>query len=380
MTNLVALIPLRGGSKSIPKKNIRPMGGKPLCWWVLNAAHSSNLFSKIIVSTDSEEIATTVLSFGFGTTIEMRPAELATDTATTESVMLHILSKYQFDILCTIQATSPLTNSQDLIQAYNQFIFLGADSLVTGVRTKRFFWSNNGQPINYDPLNRPRRQDFDGYIMENGSFYYTKREILNQYACRLGGKISVFEMAEEHAIEIDEPSDWVQLENLIWKGNSKSNTPLNIKLLVLDVDGTLTDAGMYYSENGELLKKFNTRDAKGLELIRQRGIEIAIITAEESPIVVARAKKLKINHCYIGVKDKVTKLKSLIQDLGFSLDQVAYIGDDINDLDCLKMVGFSSCPSDAVTAIKNVSQYVCKLKGGEGAVREVCDMLILKIC
>ncbi len=376
--DIVALVPLRRGSKSIPLKNVKSIAGKPLCFWVLGSACEAIGPTNVYVSTESKEIADVVDNLNLGVTIIARPDELATDMASTESVMLHFTETIGFDTLITLQATSPLTTSDDILKALNLFKNNNYDSLVTGVCTKRFFWTLEGKAINYDPVKRPRRQEIDGWIMENGAFYITRRDILQRSQCRLGGKIGVYEMSPETAVEIDEPEDWAVVERYLIRRRRDSTKELikNIKLLVVDVDGTLTDAGMYYSAKGEELKKFNTRDAQGLALIRERGIEVAIITKEHSPIVEARAEKLKIDKCYIGIDDKIGCLKSLCNDLALTLDKVAYVGDDVSDMECMRSAGFAACPSDAAEIVKNVSLFICDHPGGSGAVREVCDLLI----
>lgn len=211
----VALIPLRGGSKSIIKKNIRCMAGKPLCAWVLEAAHSAKSIDEVFVSTEDEEIATVVENLGHGTKIISRPEHLASDSATTESVMLDFLERVCFDTLITIQATSPLTRCEDLEAAADYFTQSRLDSLLTAVRIKRFFWSDDGNPLNYDPMCRPRRQEFKGTFMENGAFYFTRREILEYSGCRLGGNIGIYEMDGSTETEIDDPSDWHTVERLL---------------------------------------------------------------------------------------------------------------------------------------------------------------------
>ncbi len=214
---IVALVPLRRGSKSIPNKNIKNIAGKPLCYWSLNSAYKSGIFDKIIVSTDSEVIAKIVENFGFNIKIIMRPERYATDKASTESVMIHISKKVDFNILVTIQATSPLVNPEDFISAKKLFLEKKYDSLLSGVRIKRFIWSSKGEPLNYDPMKRPRRQEFDGSIVEDGSFYFTKRHILNKYKCRLGGKIGIYEMKDQVFTEIDEANDWLFFEKILRK-------------------------------------------------------------------------------------------------------------------------------------------------------------------
>ena len=211
----VALIPLRGGSKSIINKNIKYLGGKPLCAWVIEAATSASQIDQVYVSTDSDIIAETVANLDLKVKVIKRPDELATDEASTESVMLHFLDLIDFDNLVTIQATSPMLTNNCLDKALDKFNKSKADSLFTSVRVKRFFWDENIRPINYNYSKRPRRQDFNGTIMENGAFYITKRSLLKDLKCRLGGEIICFEMSEENSIELDEPSDWPMLESLI---------------------------------------------------------------------------------------------------------------------------------------------------------------------
>ncbi len=149
-----------------------------------------------------------------------------------------------------------------------------------------------------------------------------------------------------------------------------------IKLLAMDIDGTLTDATLYYSENGEELKRFSTRDGMGITLLRKGGIEAAIITSETSPIVTARAKKLQIEHVYLGSRDKSNSLREISSKLGIDLEEIAYIGDDVNDYHALNLVGFSACPFNSVDAIRETVDYICNADGGKGAVREVCEMIL----
>ncbi|RJQ47417.1 MAG: N-acylneuraminate cytidylyltransferase [Nitrospiraceae bacterium] len=375
--NIVALIPLRGGSKSIPRKNIKDIAGKPLCAWALEAACKAIGASNVYVSTDSAEIAGVVEGLGLGVKIIERPGELATDTASTESVMFHFAGVVDFSTVITLQATSPLTTPDDINKALRLFKKNEYDSMLTGVRTRRFFWTSDGKALNYNPRKRPRRQDMEGWIMENGAFYITKGNILQRYKCRLGGRIGIYEMPPETAVEIDEPEDWEAAERLLIRRARENFKKVirNIKLFVVDVDGTLTDAGMYYSAKGEELKKFNTRDAQGLALLRKKGVEVAIITKENSPIVSARAKKLKIDKCHIGIEDKLGCLKEICRKMKINMSNVAYVGDDVSDLECMRSVAFAACPSDGLDLIKDISHYVCRLPGGRGAVREVCELL-----
>ena len=163
----------------------------------------------------------------------------------------------------------------------------------------------------------------------------------------------------------------MNLERKILRGKC-----IQIKLVITDVDGVLTDGGMYYSKNGEILKKFNTRDGMGVELLRNNKIPVVIITGEKSQIVLNRAKKLLIKDVFIGIKKKELLLPKICKKYKIKKNNVVYIGDDINDLNIMQQVGFSASPKDGISIVKKKSNYVCKVKGGEGVLREVADMII----
>ena len=149
-----------------------------------------------------------------------------------------------------------------------------------------------------------------------------------------------------------------------------------LKLFATDVDGVLTDAGMYYGESGEELKKFNTRDGMGIKLLQAEGVMIAIITMEQTKIVARRAKKLGITEVFQGAKEKVSVLTDLSEKFHIPFEQMAYMGDDVNDVGALQAVGYAAAPADCVDQVRQVVHYICQKNGGEGAVREVIDMIL----
>jgi N-acylneuraminate cytidylyltransferase len=369
----VALLPLRGGSTSVPDLNLRVIAGRPLYAWSLGAAVDSGCFDAIYVASDSAEVADDVrMRFGSRVNVVACSRANATDAASSESIMLEVASKVPCDVMCLIQATSPMTRPEDLRLARARFEREGLDSLLTGVELKRFFWTHDAQPLNYDPARRPRRQDFAGTVMENGAFYFTRTQLLTRTGSRLCGRIGVYRMHEECAAELDEGSDWPLVERLLRRRLTVSR---DIRMIVVDVDGTFTDGGMYYDANGEALKKFNTRDAKGLLLLQDAGVRICIVTAENSAVVHARMRKLGFKDYFPGVHDKPAWLAEAGERWQVSLEQTAYIGDDVNDLACLRIVGLSACPSDAVPEVRDAVKYICTAAGGKGAVREFSDMI-----
>lgn len=150
----------------------------------------------------------------------------------------------------------------------------------------------------------------------------------------------------------------------------------DIRLFATDVDGVLTDAGMYYSESGDEWKKFNTRDGMGIKLLQKAGLVTAIVTQESTKLVTRRGQKLAVPEVHQGVYDKLALLRDLVGRYGWTMKQVAYIGDDVNDLEALKAVGFSAAPADAVPSVLAAVRYRCRKKGGEGAVRELADLIL----
>ena len=150
-----------------------------------------------------------------------------------------------------------------------------------------------------------------------------------------------------------------------------------IRLFAMDVDGVLTDAGMYYSESGDEWKKFNTRDGMGIKLLQKAGLITAIVTQERTRLVARRAEKLAIPELHQGVMDKLTVIRGMAARHGLSLKHVAYVGDDINDIEALKAVGFSAAPADGLPQVLEIVDYICRQKGGEGAVRELVEIILL---
>lgn len=378
----VAFIPVRGGSRSIPGKNIRRIGGRPLLHWVLDATCGASGVDEVVVSTDDADIARVARAYPHGTvTVVGRSPESATDTAATEIALLEFAATTDADTILLAQATSPLTEAAHVDEALSRFVESGADSLVTVVRQHRFRWdvdaSGFATPLNYDPVARPRRQDFAGDAVENGAFYVVRRDTLMRTRCRLGGRMLAFEMPPHTDVELDEPEDWAILDRRL-----RDRTPHRLpqlaalEALVTDVDGVLTDAGMYVGADGQELKKFNTHDGMGIERLRNAGLAIAIISGERSAAIERRAAKLSVTDVFLGVRDKRPVLYEWIAKRSLTADRVAYVGDDVNDLEALRAVGFSAAPADARPEVRAEVDYVCERAGGRGCVREIAELVL----
>lgn len=377
----VAFIPVRGGSKSIPLKNIKPFCGRPLIYWTLKAAVETIEIDEVVVATDSLEIKNTVKSFSLDkVSIYDREKANAQDSSSTESVILEYLSKSNLslkDNFVLIQATSPLLTNKNLSDGFK--LLNKNDSVLSCTRSKRFIWNEKGEALNYDHKNRPRRQNFEGFLMENGAFYINSVKNILENKNRISGKIGISIMPEYTAVEIDEEEDWIIAESLMKRFILNNQSKKEIKLVITDVDGVLTDAGMYYSEKGDELKRFNTRDGKAFELLRNRSIITGIITSEDTKIVERRAKKLKVDYLYQGKehKGKLSAALDICNKINISLNEVAYIGDDLNCYELLSNVGYAACPNDAVEKVKSIPNIqLLNCKGGEGVFREFVDSLL----
>lgn len=209
---MIAIVPIRSGSKGIPNKNVKLFNGKPLVWWVLNSLENS-FVDQIIVATDKEYVDI-INSFNFTkVSTYLRERNNSRDTSSTESVLIEVIKNLNLeDDILLAQATSPLTTRNDFNQGIE--LYQKHDSVLSAVRQKRFIWDNKGNTLNYDFKNRPRRQDWDGYLVENGAFYINSSSNILKYNNRLSGKIGVYEMDEVSYYEIDSIDDWSILEGI----------------------------------------------------------------------------------------------------------------------------------------------------------------------
>ncbi|GJM28682.1 MAG: acylneuraminate cytidylyltransferase [Cyclobacteriaceae bacterium] len=335
---------------------------------------------RVILATDCVEIESCVKGFGFSKiSIFHRVEENARDTSSTEDVMLEYLkfeNPDKNDLLFLVQATNPFSTSKDFDTAVDLLNNTPIDSLLSCSRVKRFLWTEQGKPLNYQYEKRPRRQDFPGTMMENGAFYLNTVSSIVKHRNRLSGNIGIYEMPAFAALELDEEDDWQQGEYLMKKYLQPKPNVKDIRLFLSDVDGVLTDAGMYYTENGDELKKFNTYDGMGFKLLQELGIKVGIVTKEDRDLNRRRAEKLKLDYHFHGVDHKLKLVSELCTKLGISLKEVAYIGDDINDQELLRSVGLAACPSNARKVIQSIPGItLLETPGGKGAVREFVELL-----
>lgn len=225
-------------------------------------------------------------------------------------------------------------------------------------------------------FNRPRRQDFEGLLIENGAVYATTTQAFLETKNRVSGKIGLVPMGESTLVEIDSVTDWKIVEELLAARLKKAKKHQRIDYLVLDVDGVFTDGKVAYSTEGELTKVFDMRDGMGLEILRQNQVEVVVITSENSALVAQRMQKLQIEYTFLVVKDKYAFLQYFAKERNTSFAAMAYIGDDVNDLANICSVGWSFAPANATEIARQNADYLLTNNSAEGAIREACEWII----
>lgn len=380
MTKNIGFIPLRRDSKGIPGKNKKKLVGRPLFCWVLTEAIFSELDEVYVFTNDTEIIDFINKEYHWTSKVKaiLRDEINSEDLSSTESAMEEFCSKiiYDFDAIFLLQATSPLTTTQNINEALNKIEKEDFDSVLSVVKTHRFTWNLNGTAQNYDIFNRPRRQDFEGLLIENGAIYLTKKDTYLKSKNRISGNIGLIEMPEETFQEIDNQMDWLLVENLLIERFKKTKKQQRIDYLVLDVDGVFTDGGIYYNAEGELTKKFDMRDGMGLEILRENKVVVVVLTAENSALVAQRMKKLNIQNTFLGVKDKYSFLQQFLVSNKSSIGAVAYIGDDVNDLANLCSAAWSFAPNNATMEVKPHVDVILNHDAANGAIREACEWIL----
>jgi len=384
---VLVIIPARGGSVGVERKNVRLLAGRPLIEWTITDARRTPSVSRVVVSTDDPEIAS--VSKVSGAEVIRRPASLAGPAATSESALTHTLETlaaredYEPDLVVFLQCTSPLRQPGDIENAIQQLLREGADSLFSCCPTHGFVWRREPDSvaaINYDPTARPRRQDAPEDVVENGSIYIFRPHVLRETGSRLGGTISTYEMRVMDSFQVDEPEDLDLMEALIASRvqahpEERLSRLARIDLLLLDFDGVLTDNRVNVDQNGVESVTCHRGDGWGIARLREAGIQVAVVSTETNPVVAARCRKLQIP-CHQGINNKRELVSKIIAEAHLLPGEVAFVGNDVNDLGAMESVGVAIAVSDATPAALAAANWITKRRGGDGAVREVADAIL----
>lgn len=377
----VAIIPARGGSKGIPRKNVYPFNGKPLICWSIEAAKTASLIDQVIVSTDDAEIAE--VSRTAGAAVIMRPDNISTDIASSEDALIHALGtlETQPDLTVFLQCTSPLTLPEDIDNCIRKLSESNADSAFTATESHRFLWknSNSAEGINHCGAERKRRQDLETEYAENGAVYVMRTSGFLKSHHRFFGKTVISEMPSTRTWEIDSLEDISVAESLSALQQQFTALPETIEAVVFDFDGVMTDNAVYISENGKESVRCDRGDGWGIARLRDSGIRMAVMSTEENPVVQARCNKLKLECFHQLGNNKLERFNTWCDEHQLNIANTIYIGNDANDIDCLLAAGVGIVPADAHKSAKRAADLVLTTNGGNGAVRELCDMVLKRI-
>ena len=404
MTEILALIPARGGSKGIPRKNIRKFAGYPLIAWSIAAGLKSDLVTRVIVSTDDEEIAFIARDFGAETPF-MRPLSLAGDKTPDLPVFQHALKwleeveDYKPEIIVQLRPTSPIRPCDMVDQALHTLLAHKDADCVRGVVPagqnphKMWRFAGDEKPLTPllevegidEPYNAPR-QILPPVYWQTGHIDAIRIGTIANKNSLTGDVIYPLVIDPRYTVDIDNLSDWAKYEALVYSGlemvmphgTLKRPMPETVKLLVLDFDGVLTDNRVWVNQDGVESVAANRSDSYGLSLLRKAGVESVVISKETNPVVAARCDKMKVPYLQ-GIDDKEKTLNDLLADKGIDPSQVIFIGNDVNDLPGFRAAGWSVAVADALPEVLREADYVLSNPGGRGAVRELCDLILSSI-
>jgi YrbI family 3-deoxy-D-manno-octulosonate 8-phosphate phosphatase len=378
----VAVIPARGGSKGVVDKNLRFVGDRSLLARAVTAAAGSPQVTHVLVSTDEPRIAEEAQRWG--AEVVERPADLAGDEASSESVLLHALeSAPEAEILLFVQCTSPFTRADDLDRVLAPVTTGSADVSFTVAGFHGFVWRRDGEGavgVNHDPGERLRRQDRPAELLETGAAYAMRVDGFREAGHRFFGRIEPVELDTRRSLEVDTPADLELARALAPLLDGEVPLPrLPIpRLVALDFDGVFTDNRVLVDQEGREAVWCHRGDGHGLSRLRQR-VPVVVLSTEVNPVVTARCEKLGIP-CEQDLGDhKVDALRATADRHGVTLDEVLYVGNDVNDLECLRAAGTAVAVADAVPAVRRVAHAVLSRRGGDGALRELADALCAAI-
>jgi len=399
---VLAIIPARGGSKGIPRKNIRPFAGYPLISYSIAAGLQAKTVTRTIVSTDDEEIALITRNFGAETPF-MRPVELAQDQTTDLPVFQHALEwlavheSYHPQVVIQLRPTSPVRPVDCVDRAVDMLLTHPEADSIRGVipsgQTPYKMWKITSQgsmaPLLAlddvkEPYNSPR-QVLPQTYWQTGHIDAIRTTSILQKNSLSGDVIFPLLIDPRYSVDIDNLNDWQRAEwlvsqaglDMVYPGRKPRSLPKVVRLVVFDFDGVMTDNRVWVDQDGREQVAANRSDSMGLVRLRKLGIEMLVISTETNPVVAARCAKLKIPMIQ-GVEDKAIVLSSLLKEREIDPNQVVYVGNDINDIPCFPIVGCAVVVADAHPEARVMADLALTMNGGHGAVREICD-LILKI-
>ncbi|MFJ8358906.1 cytidylyltransferase domain-containing protein [Streptomyces sp. NPDC093984] len=401
---VLAVIPARGGSKGVPAKNLAPVGGVPLVARAVRECLATRLVTDVVVSTDDQAIAATARQAG--AEVVLRPAAIAGDTATSEAAVLHAMDAHEalhgasVDVVLLVQCTSPFIVREDIDGVAGAIVENGADSAVTVAPFHGFIWRDSedaadeaaagtvaeadaavggGYGVNHDKSFRPRRQDRPQDLLETGAAYAMDAAGFRKHRHRFFGRTELVRTDPARVLEIDDPHDLARARALapLFDADLPGSLPTadDVDAVVLDFDGTQTDDRVLIDADGKEFVSVHRGDGLGIAALRKSGLKMLILSTEVNPVVAARARKLKIPVLH-GIDRKDLALKQWCEEQGIAPERVLYVGNDVNDLPCLALVGWPVAVASAHDVVRGAARAVTTVPGGDGAIREIASWIL----
>lgn len=398
---VLAIIPARGNSKSIPRKNICEFAGHPLIAFSIAAARQAKSVTRVIVSTDDPEIAEVSRFYGAEVPF-LRPAKIAEDATLDLPVFEHALrwlvksENYSPDIVIQLRPTSPIRSVGMVDEAVELLLNHPEADSVRGVipssQNPFKMWEIDRAGVMHpllkmkaikEPYNAPR-QDLPPTYWQTGHIDAIRPRAIFEKGSMSGDIVLPLLVDPIYTVDIDTLLDWQRAESTVLEGlldivypfDQKRKWPASVSLLVMDFDGVLTDDRIWVDQDGKEMVASNRADGLGLERLRGiTTIQAMVLSKETNRVVAARCKKLGLPVIQ-SVQDKPKMLESVIKQRGVKNEEVVFIGNDLNDLDCFPLVGFAAAPANAQPEVRQHADLVLKSAGGYGAVRELCELLI----
>ena len=403
MTEILALIPARGGSKGIPRKNIRNFAGYPLIAWSIAAGLQAYAVSRVIVSTDDEEIAAVARKHGAETPF-MRPHELAQDRTNDMPVFEHALKwledieSYKPDIVVQLRPTSPI-RPKDCVDSAVRVLIENPDAdsvrgVVPAGQNPHKMWRFDGynKPMKpllevegiSEPYNAPR-QILPQVYWQTGHIDVIRISTITRKHSLTGSVIYPHVIDARYTVDIDTPADWVKYEALVHSGlemvtpdkRVRRPMPKKIELIVCDFDGVITDNRVWVGQDGNESIAAYRSDSLRIKELRELGIEVMILSSEPNPVVAARAKKMGVEAVHgVGIHEKGRVMGEILESKNILAENAIYIGNDLNDLPCFELAGWAVAVADAYPEVIRLADHVLTRAGGHGALRELCDLIL----
>jgi YrbI family 3-deoxy-D-manno-octulosonate 8-phosphate phosphatase len=385
----LAIIPARGGSKGIPGKNLKAVGGVPLIVHTIRAARGGRHVRRVIVSTDSPEIA--AVATAHQAEVIARPPEISGDRASSETALLHVLEQLQRteagtpDYIVFLQCTSPLTTAADIDGTIDELLQHDADTALAVAPAHHFLWrhddAGNAAGVNHDKNVRLLRQQRPPEYIETGAVYVLKTAGFLAARHRFFGRTAFHVTPRNRCLEIDEPEDLFMAETLLAQARKESATtalPAEPAAIIFDFDGVMTDNRVIVLEDGREAVQCDRGDGWGIACARRLNLPLAVFSTEKNPVVAARCRKLDLE-CHQGLPRKWPALRDWLAARGLDPARVIYVGNDTNDLESMAGVGCPVAVADAYPPVKSAAKIILAAPGGHGAVRELLELVSARL-